>query len=122
MDHSSGLGMSSEARARVRKYKVITHGPLPTPAEADKAQRILLLSGPAGAGKTTTIRVLSKEMEIDLLEWGEGADDSSLGSGLGTYGDLNTDSIADAGARSRVSFCKNDIVLVATLLFATQHG
>ena len=42
-----------------------------------------MLSGSAGAGKTTTIRVLAKEMNIDLLEWGEGADDSSVGSGLG---------------------------------------
>ena len=47
------------------------------------AQRILLLTGPAGAGKTTTIRVLAKEMGLDLDEWGEGADEYSLGAGFG---------------------------------------
>jgi len=46
-------------------------------------QRILLLSGPAGAGKTTTVRVVAKEMGVELMEWGEGADDSIVGSGVG---------------------------------------
>jgi SpoVK/Ycf46/Vps4 family AAA+-type ATPase len=46
-------------------------------------KRILLLSGPAGAGKTTTVRVVAKEMGVELMEWGEGADDSIVGVGLG---------------------------------------
>jgi cell cycle checkpoint protein len=46
-------------------------------------KRILLLSGPAGSGKTTTVRTIAKEMGIDLIEWGEGADESTIGSGLG---------------------------------------
>lgn len=32
-------------------------------------QRILLLTGRAGTGKTSTIRVLSKEMGFEILEW-----------------------------------------------------
>lgn len=76
--------MNSDARAKVRKYKVrVLTLAFTRDTDVDGVQRILLLSGPAGAGKTTTMRVLAKEMDIDLLEWGEGADDSSVGSGLG---------------------------------------
>ncbi|EIW70024.1 hypothetical protein TREMEDRAFT_30228, partial [Tremella mesenterica DSM 1558] len=59
-------GMSNQSKERIRKYK-----------------RILLLTGPAGAGKTTTIRVLAKEMGVELVEWGDSMDEYSVG--LGTY-------------------------------------
>jgi cell cycle checkpoint protein len=32
-------------------------------------KRLLLLKGPAGSGKTTTMTLLSKELEIDMHEW-----------------------------------------------------
>lgn len=32
-------------------------------------QRILLLTGRAGTGKTSTIRVLSRELGFEILEW-----------------------------------------------------
>ena len=37
-------------------------------------QRILVLTGPAGSAKTTTIRVLSKEMEFEISEWRSSAE------------------------------------------------
>ena len=32
-------------------------------------QRLLILKGPAGSGKTTTLRLLAKDMKCELLEW-----------------------------------------------------
>lgn len=32
-------------------------------------QRILALTGPAGTAKTTTIRILAREMGFEILEW-----------------------------------------------------
>ncbi|KAL5483394.1 RAD17 [Sanghuangporus weigelae] len=34
-----------------------------------KYRRILVLTGPAGTAKTTTVRVLAKELDLDILEW-----------------------------------------------------
>ncbi|GAA5870623.1 hypothetical protein JCM1840_004819 [Sporobolomyces johnsonii] len=36
-----------------------------------KYRRVLVLSGPAGAGKTACLRVLAKEMGIEIVEWKE---------------------------------------------------
>ena len=30
---------------------------------------ILLMTGPAGAGKTATVRVLAREMQLEVQEW-----------------------------------------------------
>ncbi|KAJ4164244.1 hypothetical protein LMH87_005925 [Akanthomyces muscarius] len=67
-------------------------------------QRLLILKGAAGAGKTTTVRLLAKELGCDLLEWrnpvgnaGTGFVSSSaqfqefLGRG-GKFGTLDLDS------------------------------
>ena len=48
-------------------------------------QRILLLTGPAGTGKTTSVKVIANEMGVDLVEWGEGVEEWSLGSGIGVF-------------------------------------
>lgn len=32
-------------------------------------QRLLVLTGPAGSGKTTTLRVLTRELGFEILEW-----------------------------------------------------
>ena len=33
------------------------------------AKRILALTGPAGSGKTTTVKVLARELDFELVEW-----------------------------------------------------
>jgi MoxR-like ATPase len=40
-------------------------------------QRILALTGPAGTAKTTTIRVLAREMGFGVLEWRNAMGDNS---------------------------------------------
>jgi broad-specificity NMP kinase len=30
---------------------------------------ILILTGPAGSGKTTVLRMLAKEMDLNIVEW-----------------------------------------------------
>jgi Rad17 cell cycle checkpoint protein len=32
-------------------------------------QRLLILTGPAGSGKTATLRVLAREMDFDIVEY-----------------------------------------------------
>ncbi|GMK55142.1 hypothetical protein CspeluHIS016_0201980 [Cutaneotrichosporon spelunceum] len=49
-------------RDRVRKYR-----------------RILLVTGPAGIGKTTTVRLLARTLGIDLVEWADSVDERGLG-------------------------------------------
>lgn len=46
-------------------------------------QRILLMTGPAGGGKTTTVRLLAEQMGVDIIEWGESIEEWSLGTGIG---------------------------------------
>ena len=43
-------------------------------------QRILALSGPAGTAKTTTIRVLAREMGFGILEWRNAIGENSSGA------------------------------------------
>lgn len=40
-----------------------------------KYRRILVLTGPAGTAKTTTLRVLSRELGFEILEWCNGMND-----------------------------------------------
>lgn len=42
-------------------------------------QRILILKGAAGSGKTTTVRLLAQDMGCELLEWKNPAGSSALG-------------------------------------------
>lgn len=42
------------------------------------------MTGPAGAGKTTTVRLLAEQMGVNIIEWGESVEEWSLGNGIGT--------------------------------------
>ncbi|KAF9004565.1 Rad17 cell cycle checkpoint protein-domain-containing protein [Cyathus striatus] len=54
-------------------------------------RRILVLTGPAGTGKTTTIRILSREMGFEILEWRTG------------IGEATSSNFNDTGAASSSS-------------------
>ncbi|KAJ8079450.1 RFC checkpoint protein Rad17 [Marasmius tenuissimus] len=41
-----------------------------------KYRRLLALTGPAGTAKTSTVKVLSREMNFEILEWSSAANDS----------------------------------------------
>ncbi|KAI1412147.1 hypothetical protein F5Y13DRAFT_180242 [Hypoxylon sp. FL1857] len=81
-------------------------------------QRLLILKGAAGTGKTTTVRLLAKDMRCELLEWrnpvgslgaNQGAQSASaqfeefMGRG-GKFGQLDTDLDPSSS-----SFSKNDM-------------
>lgn len=40
-----------------------------TPAELQTGSRVLVLTGPAGVGKSTVVRLLAKLMSLELFEW-----------------------------------------------------
>ncbi|ODO10847.1 hypothetical protein I350_01446 [Cryptococcus amylolentus CBS 6273] len=88
-------------KARVQKIKGWLHEALfgyppevtkpPPPYLRDKLRkyrRILFLTGPAGAGKTTTLKLLAQQMDIDVDEWGEGVEEW----GVGTVGETERES------------------------------
>ncbi|KAG9029405.1 Cell cycle checkpoint protein rad17 [Tulasnella sp. JGI-2019a] len=47
-----------------------------------KYRRILTLTGPAGSGKTATLKILAKELDVEIVEWRNGVDDSFQGDFL----------------------------------------
>lgn len=83
-------------------------------------QRILLLSGPAGAGKTTTVRVVAKEMGVELMEWGEGADDSIVGAGVGELEQTDQSGIKLID-RTRIINRQTCFIPLQKLILPAQH-
>ena len=47
--------------------------------DAPPYKRILALTGHAGTGKTTTLRILAREMDFEILEWRNSFDDNFSG-------------------------------------------
>ncbi|KAF9043827.1 Rad17-domain-containing protein [Hymenopellis radicata] len=43
----------------------------------NKYRRVLALTGPAGTAKTTTMRILARELDFEILEWGSAAGHNS---------------------------------------------
>lgn len=66
---SDAFGTSNQKKYRVGMPILVKT------AELSASQRLLVLSGPAGSGKTATVRVLSHEMNFNIIEWQNGFDD-----------------------------------------------
>lgn len=58
------------------------------------------MTGPAGGGKTTTVRLLAEQMGVDIIEWGESVEEWSLGTGIGTPVVCPQHSTADSSPQS----------------------
>ncbi|KAF5626541.1 cell cycle checkpoint [Fusarium tjaetaba] len=83
-------------------------------------QRLLILKGAAGSGKTTTLRLLANDMGSELLEWRNPAGSSGLGSVSasaqfqeflgrgGKFGALETDASMSSTQNSSQINRKND--------------
>ncbi|KAF5381671.1 hypothetical protein D9615_005567 [Tricholomella constricta] len=52
-----------------------------------KYRRILALTGPAGTAKTTTIRVLAREMGFEIMEWRNAIGEGNLNDSSRTFAD-----------------------------------
>ncbi|GAA5982496.1 hypothetical protein JCM10908_006672 [Rhodotorula pacifica] len=63
--------LSIHARKLTDVETWLTEAFSPNPKLA-KWRRVLVLSGPSGAGKTATVKMLAKEMEAEVVEWREG--------------------------------------------------
>ncbi|TGZ80058.1 hypothetical protein EX30DRAFT_372568 [Ascodesmis nigricans] len=59
---TADLAVNKTKVAEVRKW-------LQDVMDRNSRQRLLVLNGPAGSGKTATIEALSKELGFDILEW-----------------------------------------------------
>ena len=79
------------------------------------------MTGPAGTGKTTTVRVLTKHMGVELVEWGEGVEERTIGSGFGeSLLSLRHAFRPDTLARPRVLHVKIGIFPFSSFICASQ--
>jgi hypothetical protein len=62
--------VESGPSAKLRKYRVsVCRWRFHRPMSLMILQRILTLTGPAGTAKTSTLHVLSRELDFEILEW-----------------------------------------------------
>jgi cell cycle checkpoint protein len=44
-----------------------------------------LLTGPAGAGKSTSVKVIAKELGVEIVEWNEGFEEWGFSGDVGEF-------------------------------------
>lgn len=77
-------------------------------AYAGRRQRVLVLKGSAGTGKTTTINLLAKEMGIGVMEWKNPAGNDYLTEGSATAAAQFEEFVARAGKTASLAFGTSD--------------
>lgn len=80
------IPFSQLARDRIRKYR-----------------RILVLSGPAGVGKTTTLKLVAKELDVQVVEWEEAAEEWSMGGQIGSVSEYSQNTLGRLSEIVRVA-------------------
>ncbi|PFH51634.1 hypothetical protein AMATHDRAFT_2909 [Amanita thiersii Skay4041] len=88
-------------------HEAFEGGPL---GKLRRYRRILVLTGQAGTAKTTTVRVLGREMNFNILEWGNSGSDDNVN-------DTSYDSYESAFTKfetffNRATNCRNLLPLV----------
>ena len=68
MDLKSELGVHPKKVTDVAGWLTEAYNP-----KLAKYRRLLVLSGPSGAAKTATLRILAEEFDIDILEYRNGS-------------------------------------------------
>ena len=61
----------------IKKVTVIENWILNAVQKKNVANRVLLLTGPSGVGKSTIVDVLSQELNINIREWRDNASDGN---------------------------------------------
>lgn len=77
-------------------------------AYAGRRQRVLVLKGSAGTGKTTTINLLARDMGIDVMEWKNPAGNDYLTEGSATAAAQFNEFVARAGKTASLVFGASD--------------
>jgi hypothetical protein len=65
------------------------------------------------------VKVIAKEMGIDLLEWGEGADESTIGSGTGWSHEQSANIQKKLTCRARIVNFEIDLIPLSTLVLSS---
>ncbi|QIW96920.1 hypothetical protein AMS68_002438 [Peltaster fructicola] len=75
-----------------------------------RRNRALVIKGPAGAGKTTTLKLLASELKVDVLEWSNPAGKDYVDSTQASYAQFE-DFMARSGRSSGLALVQdNDII------------
>ncbi|KJX93063.1 cell cycle checkpoint protein rad17 [Zymoseptoria brevis] len=69
-----------------------------------RRQRVLILKGAAGTGKTTTIQLLAKDLDVELIHWRDPGSSEHKEDGFVSSGSRFEDFVARAGKSSSLMF------------------
>jgi cell cycle checkpoint protein len=72
-------------------------------AYAGRRQKVLVLKGAAGTGKTTTVQLLAKDLGVELVQWRDSGNSDQSEDGFVSLGSRFEDFVARAGKASSLT-------------------